>query len=200
MKTASAGEHEVPQPQVGHGDSDGDCGDDQAVLGELPERDRRPQGSSTMEASSNRPSTAPAAAFARLSITPVLSMPDSSEKKAFSASVAPINSINTAPPSAAATRWIHSGGYGSVPSARQPSAPWHPGPPPAGQDRDQYFMIINDDHARRVLPGQQPNSSNDRRVRPHGRIRRNKIRSTQRNAPAVQSSARRAASASWMRR
>ena len=36
------------------------------------------------------------------------SMPDSSEKNACSASVAPISSISTAPPSAAATRWIFS--------------------------------------------------------------------------------------------
>ena len=36
------------------------------------------------------------------------SMPDSSEKNACSASVAPMSSISAAPPSAAATRWIFS--------------------------------------------------------------------------------------------
>lgn len=36
------------------------------------------------------------------------SMPESSEKKACSASVAPMSSISTAPPSAAATRCTHS--------------------------------------------------------------------------------------------
>ena len=36
------------------------------------------------------------------------SMPASCEKNACSASVAPISSISTAPPSAAATRWIFS--------------------------------------------------------------------------------------------
>jgi hypothetical protein len=36
------------------------------------------------------------------------SMPASSEKNAWSASVAPITSISAAPPSAAATRWIFS--------------------------------------------------------------------------------------------
>ena len=37
---ASLRHHEVPQPQVGGGEGDGDHGDSGALLGERPERDR----------------------------------------------------------------------------------------------------------------------------------------------------------------